>query len=141
MREDELWRAEQMLWLDSVAFLKERVGPDALFVLPAAIVDRRACLAAARKVLPWSSVRLLNRRFMHLSEDTTVLAYEAQAVRSGCDIPYGAYCSSTYVRTRGSWSLIAHHRTERTEHAPCLTETGALNLFFAAPDAEFVEQS
>lgn len=139
MRDDGLWRSEQRLWLDSVAFVTECVGPDALFVLPAGIVDRSAYLAAARKTLLWSSLSLLNQRSMHLSEDTTVLAYEAHAARSGCDIPYRAYCSSTYVRTRVSWLLMAHHRTERTEHRPCLTETGALNLFFAAPDAEFIE--
>jgi uncharacterized protein DUF4440 len=141
MRHDEVWRKEQRLWLDSVAFFEECAAPDALLVCSVGIVDRRAGLAAARRALPWSHVSLSNQRAMPMGEETTVLAYEARATRSQRGAPYVACCSSTYVRVRGSWLLIAHHRTDTAESRPWLTELGALQLFFATPETHRADHS
>lgn len=133
MRDDQIWRKEQRLWLDTAAFFEECVGPDALLVLPRGVIDRRAGVAVARWMLPWADVKLSNQRSIRLNADTAILAYEAHAERAQADAPYRACCSSTYVRARGSWLLMAHHRTDMTEHPPSLTELDALRLFFAAP--------
>lgn len=133
MRDDELWRAERRLWLDSVAFFEECVGPDAMFVLPGGIVGRREALATARSAPPWRRVSLSAQRLTHPREDIAVLAYEACANGAERRWAYNACCSSTYVRARNSWLLTAHQQADMQPRSLFLTELGALELFFAAP--------
>lgn len=130
MADHEVWDCERRLWLDSGTFYKEQVAPDAVLVLPVVgIVDRAAGLARARKAPRWTHLTFSNRIFSCAAE-TAVLAYEAHAEAARPAQTYYACCSSTYVRMRHSWMLIAHQQSEIANVEQQLTERGALSVFF-----------
>jgi hypothetical protein len=121
MVEHEVWECERRLWLDTTQFYKEHVAPGAL-------VDQ-----AARKHPCWTSVSFSDRRSSFPSVDTALLAYRARAEGESSTQSLQACCSSTYVRVRRSWMLVAHQRSVvGREHE--LSANGALQLFFADPD-------
>src|SRR4051812_13254448 len=130
MADHEVWDCERQLWLDSDKFYKEHVAPDAVLVLPiVGIVDRAAGLAWARKAPRWTDVAFSNRIFSYAAE-TAVLAYEAHAEAAKIAHTYSACCSSTYVRVRESWMLVAHQQSALESFEQQLTERCALSVFF-----------
>jgi hypothetical protein len=130
MAEHEVWECERRFWLDRGNFYKAHVAPDAVLVLPTVgVVDRAAGLAWARKSPPWTYVEFSNRIFSCAAQ-TAVLAYEAHAEATKVAHTYSACCSSTYVRVRESWMLVAHQQSALADMAQHLTERGALGVFF-----------
>jgi hypothetical protein len=121
MVEHEVWECERRLWLDTHNFCREQVAPDAL-------IDTATC-----KLPCWSTVSFSSRRSSFPSVDTALLAYQAHAEAASSTQIFQACCSSTYVRVRRSWMLVAHQRSSLAPEAG-LTETGALNLFLACRD-------
>ena len=117
----EVWECERRFWLDTSNFYKQHVASDALILLP------------IRKTPRWTDVTFSDQRSTFPSLDTALLAYKARA-EAGCpDHAYQACCSSTYVRVRKSWMLVAHQESALGSQQE-LTERGALNLFYAAAD-------
>ena len=51
----------------------------------------------------------MDQRHVTESDDVTILAYRATAMREG--ITYRAFCSSTWIRRDDGWRLIAHQQT------------------------------
>jgi hypothetical protein len=99
-------------------------------VLPVVgIVDRAEGLAWARRAPRWSRLTFSNRIFS-LAAETAVLAYEAYAEAAKPAHTYYACCSSTYVRMRQSWMLVAHQQSALASIEQQLTERGALEVFF-----------
>jgi hypothetical protein len=130
MADHEVWDCERQFWLDSGKFYKEHVAPDAVLVFPiVGIVDRAAGLAWARKAPRWTDVAFSNRIFSCAAE-TAVLAYEAHAEAAKVAHTYSACCSSTYVRVRSSWMLVAHQQSALENFEQQLTERCALSVFF-----------
>jgi hypothetical protein len=130
MADHEVWDCERRFWLDSGNFYKEHVAPDAVLVFPiVGIVDRAAALAWTRKAPRWTNVAFSNRIFSYAAE-TAVLAYEAHAEAAKAAQTYSACCSSTYVRVRESWMLVAHQQSALAHAEEQLTERGALSVFF-----------
>ena len=131
MADHEVWDCERRFWLDSSNFYKEHVAPDAVLVFPiVGIVDRAAGLAWTRKAPRWTDVAFSNRIFSYAAE-TAVLAYEAHAEAAKIADTYYACCSSTYVRVRQSWMLIAHQQSALAGfEQQQLTERSALGVFF-----------
>jgi hypothetical protein len=130
MAEHEVWDCERRFWLDCGNFYKEHVAPDAVLVLPVlGIVGRTAGLAWARKAPRWTRLTFSNRIFSCAAE-TAVLAYEAHAEAAKPAHTYHACCSSTYIRMRQSWMLIAHQQSALASIEQQLTERGALGVFF-----------
>lgn len=132
--DDELWVCERRFWLDSANFYKECVVQDALLVLPAprGILDRRAGMEAVRNAPRWLDVTFSCQHSLRATEDAAVLAYAARADNGSPEQLYYAYCSSTYVRARQSWMLVAHQRSAIADPDQELTASGALKLFFAS---------
>jgi hypothetical protein len=95
------------------------------------IVDRAAGLAWARNAPRWTHVAFSNRIFSCAAQ-TAVLAYEAHAKAAKAAHTYYACCSSTYVRVRESWMLVAHQQSALADIEQQLTERGALSVFFGA---------
>ena len=132
MADHEVWDCERRFWLDTGNFYKEQVAPDAVLVFPiVGIVDRAAGLAWTRKTPRWTQVAFSNRIFSYAAE-TAVLAYEAHAEAARTAHAYYACCSSTYIRVRESWMLIAHQQCALADIEQQLTERGALSVFFNA---------
>ena len=133
MVDDELWVCERRFWLDSANFYRESVVKDALLVLPAprGILDRRAGMEAVRTAPSWLDVTFSRQHSLRATQDAAVLAYAVRADNGSPEQLYYAYCSSTYVRVRASWMLVAHQRSAITDPDQELTEHGALNLFFS----------
>jgi hypothetical protein len=132
MGDPEVWECERRLWLDCDSFYREHVAPDALFVLPlVGLVDRAAALAAASKAPRWTQLSFSRQRSNLASPDTAVLAYDAHAETASSAHAYHACCSSTYVRMRRSWMLVAHQQSAFAAFAEPLCERSALSLFFA----------
>jgi hypothetical protein len=132
MADHEVWDCERRFWLDTGNFYKEQVAPDAVLVFPiVGIVDRAAGLAWTRKTPRWTQVAFSNRIFSYAAE-TAVLAYEAHAAAAKTAHAYYACCSSTYIRVRESWMLIAHQQSALANIEQQLTERGALSVFFNA---------
>jgi hypothetical protein len=130
MANHEVWDCERRFWLDSGNFYKEQVAPDAVLVFPiVGIVDRAAGLAWTRKAPRWTQVEFSNRIFSYAAE-TAVLAYEAHAEAAKAAHAYYACCSSTYIRVRESWMLVAHQQSALADFEQQLTERGALSVFF-----------
>ncbi len=120
MDDHEVWECERRFWLDTSNFHRERVAPNALIV------------RAARNHPRWTSVTFSEQRSSFPSVDTALLAYEARAEAACSTHSYHACCSSTYIRVRRSWMLMAHQQSAVAPFGGQLTESGALNLFFAA---------
>ena len=132
MAEHEVWDCERRFWLDRGTFYKEHVAPDAVLVFPiVGIVDRAAGLAWARKAPRWSHVAFSNR-ISSVAAGTAVLAYEAHAEAAKSTDTYSACCSSTYIRVRESWMLVAHQQSALENSEQQLTERGALEVFFGS---------
>jgi hypothetical protein len=130
MADHEVWDCERRFWLDSGNFYKEHVAPDAVLVLPiAGVVDRSAGLAWARRTPRWTHVAFSNQ-ISSFAAETAVLAYEAHAEAARSAYAYYACCSSTYIRVREAWMLIAHQQSALANLEQQLTERGALGVFF-----------
>ena len=132
MADHEVWDCERRFWLDGDNFYKAHVAPDAVLVFPTVgVVGRAAGLARARKAPRWTHVEFSNRIFSCAAQ-TAVLAYEAHAEAARAAHTYHACCSSTYVRVRESWMLVAHAQSALADMGQQLTERGALDVFFSA---------
>ncbi len=119
MGDHEVWECERKFWLDADNFFRERVAPDAIIVLP------------THKHPRWTSVAFSGQRSSFPSVDTALLAYEARAESESSTDPYHACCSSTYLRVRRSWMLVAHQESVLPSDEHGLSDRGALQVFFA----------
>jgi hypothetical protein len=132
MADHEVWDCERRFWLESGNFYKEHVAPDAVLVLPVVgIVNRAAGLAWARRAPRWTQVEFSNR-ISSVAAETAVLAYEAHAEAAKCAHPYYACCSSTYIRVREAWMLVAHQQNALANVEQQLSERSALGVFFGS---------
>jgi hypothetical protein len=113
----EVWECERRFWLDTSNFYKQHVAPDALILLP------------IRKAPRWTDITFSEQRSTFPSVDTVLLAYKARAEAGCADHAYQACCSSTYVRVRKSWMLVAHQESALGSQQD-LSERGALSVFF-----------
>ena len=77
----------------------------------------------------FTSVTFSNR-ISSFAAETAVLAYEAHAEAARSAHTYYACCSSTYIRVREAWMLIAHQQSTLANLEQQLTERGALEVFF-----------
>lgn len=119
MGDHEVWECERRFWLDSRNFYAEHVAPNALIAF------------TPRQHPRWTSVTFSDRRSSFPSVDTALLAYQARAEAECLADPYHACCSSTYIRVRRSWMLVAHQQSALPSYEHGLSDRGALQLFFA----------
>jgi hypothetical protein len=112
---DELLDLEEKGWqaLSSgrgAEFYDAFMTDDAVMVLPFAVLDRSATVAAMRDAPPWSTHHLEDVRVVELGDSGATLIYRATAQRE--DQPeYRALMSTTYVRQDDEWLVAMHQQT------------------------------
>ncbi len=109
--DDNLWHAEERLWLEASDAYDELVAPDCLMVFPGiGTLDRESAMRALADAPRWDSVEMSDRRLARFGKDIAVLAYRA-AGRRGADPAYACFSSSTYRGGDSGWHLIQHQQT------------------------------
>ena len=83
---------------------------DAIMILPFAVLDRTAAIAAMRDAPPWSAYSLSDVLVVRLGEAAAMLVYRATAQREG-QPEYRALMSTTYERIEDEWLVKLHQQT------------------------------
>lgn len=105
----DCWATEQIFWTGSAAEAIRRLDEAAVMVFaPTGILQGRAIASRLGGAPRWDSI-VMDQRHVTESDDVTILAYRATAMREG--ITYRAFCSSTWIRRDDGWRLIAHQQT------------------------------
>jgi hypothetical protein len=111
--EQEGWQALSAGAENATTFYDRVLDDQVIMVLPGGLVlDDRQTILTSMAGQPWSSHDLTDWRVLHLSDDTVVVTYRADARRVGAD-PYSALMSSVYVRRETGWRLAFHQQTPR----------------------------
>ncbi|SDE11097.1 hypothetical protein SAMN05421538_10463 [Paracoccus isoporae] len=108
---EPLWDMEKRFWLDGPDFYKSSLASDARMVFPppVGILAGKQIVEGLKQGPRWQSVDFEEKTETG-SGNTAVLAYKATGQRENDD-PYVALCASTYVKSEGSWVLLAHQQT------------------------------
>ena len=109
---DTIWSNERRLWLEGVDVHAELLHPDCImtFAAPVGILSGPAIAESLTCAPRWAEVEMEDAHLARPSDDLAVLAYRADARRSGGE-PYRAWCTSTYRRVGGAWALVQHQQT------------------------------
>jgi hypothetical protein len=91
---------------------RRRLAPEAVVVVPGAVLDRDACIAAMDASPGWDELDLADARAIALGEDAALLTYTFTG-RRGESEPYRAVLSSAWVRRDGEWWMVFHQQTPR----------------------------
>lgn len=106
-----LWQLEEEFWRADSAFYRERLHPACVMVFPAptGIMRAEATVHSLSQAPRWDAVSFSDHAVGSRSGMTHVLAYRAEAERSGAR--YAAYCSSVYQLVAEKWLLSLHQQT------------------------------
>ena len=109
---DEIWSLEERFWLGGVDAFRRHMHPECTmaFQAPVGILTGAGIVASLKEAPRWASVEMDERHVSRPASDAVVLAYRARAFRDGSP-PYGAYCTSVYVRLQDRWQLVQHQQT------------------------------
>jgi hypothetical protein len=109
---DELMASERRLAHGRGREYAVTLTHDALVVVPGAVLDRTACIAAMDASPGWDEAHLDEPRLVAAGEVATVV-YEFRGRRGGDW--YVATLASTYRRTADGWRLALHQQTPRPD--------------------------
>lgn len=105
---EELLRLERRLAVEGAPAYQELLHPDAVVIVPGAVLNKGECIAAISASPPWDSVQM--DPFRHwVSADTATLAYRFTGRRGGEQ--YSAVMLSGYLIRDGRAELIHHQQT------------------------------
>ena len=112
MTDDNPWDIERRLWLEGAAAYAAHVDPECVmvFAAPVGVLSGPAIAESLTGAPRWAEVEMEDAHLARPSDDLAVLAYRADARRSGGE-PYRAWCTSTYRRVGGAWALVQHQQT------------------------------
>ncbi|MBA4492671.1 nuclear transport factor 2 family protein [Paracoccus sp. S1E-3] len=105
---DGLWKLEEAWWLRGAAEAARHMAPNCIMVFPEGLLQGQEIIDGLAQATRWDGVTMTDRRVAE-SDDVVVLAYRAEALRTGTP-PRRVLCSSAWVRL-GGWRLIAHQQT------------------------------
>lgn len=108
---DPLWTVEERFWTGG-SDIAAALDPGCLMAFPQVgiLEGRQTILESLRDVSRWSEIRMTDRVLVRPKEGLAVLAYRANAKRSGDESPYNAVCTSTYIAMDGGWRMIQHQQ-------------------------------
>ena len=112
MDDERIWSCEESLWLGDAEHYRTLVDDECLMVLPTSpyVASGRQAAEAVANTPRWSKVALSERQVARPQEGLIVIAYKAQAERSGKE--YEAHCTTTYRRlAHEEWRVIQHQQT------------------------------
>ncbi|MDO8143531.1 MULTISPECIES: nuclear transport factor 2 family protein [unclassified Isoptericola] len=104
----ELMAIERRLARGTGADYAEVLHPDAVVVVPGAVLDKAACVAAMDHSPGWDDVDLGEARLVR-SDDTATVVYRFTGRRGGDS--YAATLVSTYVAADAGWRMLLHQQT------------------------------
>ncbi|MCC3271933.1 VOC family protein [Arthrobacter zhangbolii] len=105
---EELLRLERRLAVEGAPAYRELLHPDAVVIVPGAVLNKGECVAAITAAAPWDTVRM--DPFRHwVTADTATLAYRFTGSRGGEE--YSAVMLSGYIVRDGRAELIHHQQT------------------------------
>ncbi|MBD8079009.1 nuclear transport factor 2 family protein [Cellulosimicrobium arenosum] len=105
---DELMTIERRLAQGKGTDYEQVLRDDALVVVPGAVLDKAACVAAMDDSPGWDEVDLGPPRLV-LSQDTATVVYAFRGRRG--ESRYRATLASTYVHDGDRWRLLVHQHT------------------------------
>jgi hypothetical protein len=108
--EEEIWRAEERLWLEGAGAYRLLLDPACLMAFGGfGVLRGAAAVTASLEGAPrWSAVTMTERAQARPAPDLAVLAYLAEGGR-GSNPPHRALCTSTWRRAAGGdWRLVQH---------------------------------
>jgi len=82
--------------------------PDAVMVVPGALLERGAVIAALDGVV-WRDCRMSDQRVVRLGERAALLAYRLRGTSDGA--PVDLWATTTYVYSEGRWRVGAHQQS------------------------------
>ncbi len=113
MDDERIWSFEESLWLGDAEHYRASIDDECLMVLPTApfVMSGRQAAEAVADTPRWSKVELTERQVARPQEGLIVIAYKANAERSGTK-GYEAHCTSTYRRlAHEEWRVVQHQQT------------------------------
>jgi hypothetical protein len=93
-------------------YYDETMTPEAVMVVPGAVLERADAIDALARATPWSDYEIEDAEVVPLWGDGITLVYRVTAHRPN-EPEYRALMSSTYVRdaTDEPWTLAFHQQT------------------------------
>lgn len=113
MDDDRVWAFEESLWTGDAEHYRELVDPECLMVVPAPpfVLAGDQAISAVSNTPRWTNVTLSEKRVSRPQEGLIVIAYKAEAEKSGGE-DYVAHCTSTIRRLEHDvWRVIQHQQT------------------------------
>lgn len=112
MQDEVAWNMERQLWTGGAAHYRKLVDPHCVMAFPApgGLMSVAAIMKSIDQMPRWSSVQMSDRIVTHPIKDVTVLAYRATGWRDD-EMPYTAFCTSTYCRSGAGWQLVQHQQS------------------------------
>ena len=110
MNTNDIVKMERGLWLKPGPWIAGNALPTAWFVLPEPVgMTDRNLLQRTHIESMATGLDVEDARIEFLSEETILLVYRAASRQAPAGTRF--LCSSTYVKSRRSWSLAHHQRT------------------------------
>lgn len=105
---EELLRLERRLAVEGAQAYQELLHPDAVVVVPGAVMNKGECVAAIAAAAPWDTVQM-DPIHHWVTADTATLAHRFRGTREGQE--YSAVMLSGYLMDQGRPLLIHHQQT------------------------------
>lgn len=108
----QLLQLERGFWTEGPEYYRDHLAPDCLMALPGVgFMTREAAIRGIEGGQRWERLEVAEPQLVRLGEDAALLAYSAEAQRSGREQPYRSMVSSVYVKLEGSWRLAFHQQS------------------------------
>lgn len=109
--EQDLLKLEKGFWTEDANYYREHVDADCLLAFTEmAGVHSNEEIASQRGPSNWKNIKLDEKGFVQLSDESVVLTYEVNAQRKSGE-PYKALVSTGYVKRGGEWKMAFHQQT------------------------------
>ena len=113
MEDSRVWAFEQSLWTGDEGHYRELVDDECVMVLPTSpfVFAGKRAIEAVADTPRWSDVAFSGKQIMRPKEGLIVIAYKAEATRSG-STGYVAFCTTTMRRLEHDvWRVVQHQQT------------------------------
>jgi ketosteroid isomerase-like protein len=105
-----LMQIERELTIDSGPGYRRHLADDAVVIVPGAILDKDATIAAMAQSPGWSGFDAEDVRLVELGDGVALITYTFHAHRAP-DTNYSAVLTSVYSREGDEWRLRLHQQT------------------------------
>jgi hypothetical protein len=103
---------EKGFWSGGADFYRANVDEKCLvaFSEMAGVMSNDKVASTVADGARWKDLKMDEKGFLQLDDDTAILTYRAEASRPNGDV-YRALVSSGYVKHNGAWKLMFHQQT------------------------------